>query len=293
MLAVALPGGAWLMTLGSVVMVLVFVAILRAQTAVFTVVMALGACAWFAGQVLWVSGRPIHQVVYWWIGFLTLTIAGERLELTRLRRRGGRTHVTFVGLVTLLVSGLALTVFRLDTGVRITGAAMVGLAIWLGLFDIARRMVRTSGITRFIAVALLSGYAWLEVAGLLAVWFGGVPAGGPYDAILHAVFVGFVFSMIFGHAPIIVPAVLRVGVTYRPAFYLPLGLLHVSLLFRVIGDCTPWLAARRWGGLVNAVAVLAFIVTMAHGIAAARRRTEFSPTTHARRATCAAQGEQS
>ena len=37
---------------------------------------------------------------------------------------------------------------------------------------------------------------------------------------------GFVFSMVFGHAPIIFPAVLRVAVPYHPVFYVPLALLH-------------------------------------------------------------------
>jgi len=271
MLAVAQPSGAWLMTLGSVVMALVLVDVVRIQTAPFTIVMTLGAGAWLGGQLLWVAGSPIHRVVYWWAGFLILTIAGERLELTRLRPLGGRAHAAFAGLVTAFLGGLALTVFSLDGGVRLAGAAMAGLAIWLALFDIARRTVRTSGVTRFIAVALLSGYAWLGVAGLLAVCFGGVAAGGPYDAILHAVFVGFVFSMIFGHAPIIVPAVLRLGVTYRPAFYLPLGLLHASLVLRLIGDGTPWLEGRRWGALLNALAILAFLFTMGRGVIASRR----------------------
>ena len=148
------------------------------------------------------------------------------------------------------------------------------MAIWLGVFDVARRTVRTSGVTRFIAVALLSGYVWLGAAGLLALRFGDVAAGPEYDAILHAFFVGFVFSMIFGHAPIILPAVLRVRIAYRSAFYLPLGLLHASLVLRLIGDCAPWLPGRRWGGLLNAVSVIVFFASMAYGILASRTRGE-------------------
>jgi hypothetical protein len=273
-LAAGAPGGAWLMTLGSAVTVLVFVEILRTQAALFTVVMALGACAWLAGQILWVAGWPIHRVVYWWVGFLVLTIAGERLELTRLLRLGGKSRAAFLGAIIALLIGIALTSLAPDPGVRLAGAAMGAMAIWLGVFDIARRTVRTSGVTRFIAVALLSGYVWLGVAGLLALRFGGVAAGPQYDAILHALFVGFVFSMIFGHAPIIFPAVLGIRVVYRPAFYLPLALLHASLVLRVIGDCTPWLEGRRWGGLLNAVAIIVFFASMAYGILASRPRAE-------------------
>jgi hypothetical protein len=276
-LATGAPGGAWLMMLGSAVMVLVFVEIVRAQAAVFTVVMALGACSWLAGQMLWVSGWPVHRVVYWWLGFLVLTIVGERLDLSCLLRLSVKSRTAFLSAVAVFVIGIVLTLPAPDPGARVAGAAMVGMATWLGIFDIARRDVRMSGVTRFTAVALLSGYVWLGVTGLLAIRFGGVAAGLPYDAILHALFVGFVFSMIFGHAPIILPAVLGVGVPYCPAFYVPLGLLHGSLVFRLIGDCLPWVEARRWGGLLNAVAIVVFFATLAPGIVASRRRAESSP----------------
>ncbi len=273
-LMVGAPGGAWLMMLGSAVMVLVFAEILRRQAALFTVIMALGAVCWAIGQGLWLAGEPLHGVVFWWAGFLVLTIAGERLELTRLLPLGTPSRVAFVVAVIVLLAGLTSMPFMLETGVRTVGVAMTALALWLGLFDIARRTVRTSGLPRFIAVALLSGYAWLGVAGLLAVRWGGVAAGPPYDAMLHAVFVGFVFSMIFGHAPIIVPAVLGPGVTYRPRFYVHLGVLHASLVLRIAGDLAPWPPGRQWGGLLNALAIVLFIANTASAMRRPERRPE-------------------
>jgi len=77
-----------------------------------------------------------------------------------------------------------------------------------------------------------------------------------YDAALHAIFVGFVFSMVFGHAPVIVPAVLRVPLPYHPALYGPLALLHASLVLRVF--VSP--LAGAWG---NAAAIALFIATAA------------------------------
>ena len=70
---------------------------------------------------------------------------------------------------------------------------------------------------------------------------------------------------------------LGVGVRYRAAFYLPLGLLHASLVLRLVADGLPWLEARRWGGLLNAVATVGFLATIAQGILASRRRAESSP----------------
>ena len=265
-LAAGAPGGPWLMTLGSAVMVLVFAEILKGQMALFTIVMALGAVSWLAGQVFWLAGWPIHRMVFWWAGFLVLTIAGERLELTRLLRFSAKSHAAFLIVIIALLVGLALTSIAPDVGVRLTGVALMTLAGWLGIFDIARRTVWTSGLTRFIAVSLLSGYLWLGVAGLLALCSGHVSAGPQYDAILHALFLGFVFSMIFGHAPIIVPAVLGLGVTYRPAFYVHLALLHASLALRVFGDLVPWLSARQWGGLLNGLAIVIFFANTAYGV---------------------------
>lgn len=265
-LAAGAPGGPWLMTLGSAVMVLVFAEILKHRMALFTIVMTLGAVSWLAGQVLWLAGWPFHRAVFWWVGFPVLTIAGERLELTRLLRFGTKSHTALLIVIIALLVGLALASIAPDVGVRLTGVALIALAVWLGIFDIARRTVRTSGLPRFIAVALLSGYLWLGVAGLIALCSGHVSAGPQYDAILHALFLGFVFSVIFGHAPIIFPAVLGFDVTYRPAFYVHLGLLHASLALRVFGDLVPWLSGRQWGGLLNGLAIVIFFANTAYGV---------------------------
>ena len=74
--------------------------------------------------------------------------------------------------------------------------------------------------------------------------------------------------MIFGHAPIILPAVLRIALPYRPSFYAHLILLHASLVLRIASDLAAWPPGRMWGGLLNVVAVLLFIVSTASLVAA-------------------------
>lgn len=270
-LASGVPGGLWLMMAGSAVMVLVFVGILRRQMALFTVVMASGAVCWLAGQVLWLVGEPIHRLVFWWAGFLVLTIAGERLEMTRLLRRGAASRVGFSTAIAILVAGIVLVSRAPHYGFPLIGVALIGLAAWLGVFDIARRTVAASGLTRFIAVALLCSYVWLGVAGVLTLAGGEVVAGPWYDAVLHALFLGFTFSMIFGHAPIIFPAVLGIGIDYRPVFYVHVGLLHASLVLRVLGDLLPWAPGRYWGGLLNVLAIVVFFANTGYGVLQARR----------------------
>ena len=252
--------GPLFLTLGSAVLVVIFAAIIRQQWALFSVVMELGALAWFIGNVLWLIGWAIPQIVLWWLGFLVITIVGERLELSRLLRMTPWRYGTFLAALGLFVGGIILSAVMFDAGVRVAGAGMVALALWLQRYDLARRTVRKTGLTRFIAVALLAGYAWLLIGGVLALRFGGVMAGPAYDAMLHAVFVGFVISMVFGHAPVIFPAVLRVPLTYDRTCYVPLLLLHVSLLARIGGDVLDLVMLRRSGGLLNAVALVLFLL---------------------------------
>ena len=260
LLAGAATWGAILIAAGSAGLVGMSVVIARRHPALHHTTLALGAASWLAGNVFWAAGWAVFRVVTWWVGFLVLTIAGERLELSRVLGPSRASRRAFAAVAAALLAGLALAVAAPVAGDRLTGAALVATAAWLFRFDVARRTVRQTGLTRYIAAAMLSGYAWLAVAGALFLLEAGRLAGGPpYDAALHAVFVGFVFSMIFGHAPIILPAVARVAVRFRPSFYAHLALLHASLVLRLAGDLGGWWALRRWGSLLNAAAILLFL----------------------------------
>ena len=255
--------------LGSLGLTLIFADIYRLQPDAANVTMAAGAGAWLVGNVLWLTGRPLWYAVPWWAGFLVLTILGERLELARVLLWGQNARRLYGVAVAAFVAGLLLALAPadawFDASVRLSGAGLILLAMWLGRYDVARRTIRREGLTRFIAACLLPGYAWLGVGGLLWLWFGGrYPAGPVYDAMIHSIFLGFVFSMIFGHAPVILPAVLRVTIPYRPVYFGHLLLLHLSLAARVAGDLASHPGLRRWGGLFNVIAILLFLaVTLA------------------------------
>jgi hypothetical protein len=255
--------GLLLMTLGSAWLVLIFATILRKHRQRYMVVMASGALALLVGNLLWLLGWPVFQLVLWWAGFLILTIAGERLELGRMMRQTNFGRAAFAASVLVFIAGLLILLFSWNLGVRLTGVGMILLGLWLLRFDIARRTVKKTGLTRFIAVCLLSGYVWLLVSGTLALFYGAVSAGPVYDAILHAIFLGFVFAMIFGHAPIIFPAVLGIAIEYKSYFYLPLILLHVSLIVRIGGEMLGSSLARLWGGMFNVIAVIIYLGMLA------------------------------
>ena len=261
------PGGAPSMLLGSAVATVAVIEIVRVRPADFTLVAALGAGAWLIAQVLWVAGWPIHRLVHWWMAFLVLTVASERLELARERGLGLASRAAFLSAIGFVLLGNGLGLAAPALAARIGGAGMLAMAAWLVVFDVARADVRAGGVARFGALALLSGYAWLGVTGLLALRFGAVTGGLAYDAVLHALFVGFVFSMIFAHASTVMPAMLGLGVTVRRAPYAPLALLHASLVLRVVGDGVAWMPGRRWGGLLNVIAIVGFFAALGHGLA--------------------------
>lgn len=264
LVALGFPSPFWalgpaLLTLSSLSLVTVYISVLRSQPTLFVATMALGTAAWACGNLLWLFYLPIYQTSLWWAGFLVLTIAGERLELTRMLPRSPRSTPLFTASGMIFICGLAISVPSLDIGTRLMGVGLIALALWLARYDIARRTVRQTGLTRYIAAGLLAGYAWMLMAGLLAISFGAVTAGPRYDALLHSIFLGFVMSMIFAHAPIILPAVTGLAVPYRPSFYAQLTLLHAALLLRVASDLLGWSDGRQWGGLLSVFALLLFM----------------------------------
>jgi hypothetical protein len=80
-----------------------------------------------------------------------------------------------------------------------------------------------------------------------------------YDVMLHSVLLGFVFSMIFGHAPIILPSLFVRPPVYSPMFYGPLAGLHLALAVRLLGDLGGLSGWRLWGGLFNVLTIPLFI----------------------------------
>jgi hypothetical protein len=235
-------------------------AVMRRQAALHTATLALGAAAWLVGVVRWhLAG--LEPALPFWFSFLVLTIAGERLELTRMLRPAPGARAAFIVLVAAVLA--TATVASAGDTKAPFGLSLALLALWLARYDLARRTVRGTGLTRFIAVALLAGYAWLALAGLLVTWGALDGAGASLrDTALHALGLGFVVSMVLGHAPVIVPALTGLRVAWTPAFYAPLLLLHASIALRAAGDLAADAGLMRMGGIGNAAALALFAATL-------------------------------
>jgi hypothetical protein len=255
--------GAFLMAAASLIVVLLFVVLLRQQFSTSTFALLVGALCWCVGNIQWMGGAGVYRVVFWWVAFVVLTVAAERLELTRVRRPSSSVRMAFGAAATITVAGAISLAGGADVGKSVLGIGLLTCAAWFVTCDVARRTVRQPGLTRYIAVCLLTGYVWLGVAGGLLLATEATVPGLTYDAALHSVFVGFTVSLIFGHAPIVFPAVLHRPVPYRRLFYLPVVLLHASMVMRLAGDLVDELGRlRAWGGLWSAVAIgLFFAIT--------------------------------
>lgn len=253
--------GASLVAVASSILCIASAHIFFRQSALFTLTMLLGSLSWLLGNLLWLGGFGIAQVAPWWIGFLVLTIAGERLELSRFLPPSPSSKMVFIAIITLFLIGAVAATLWNAWNVQLFSAAALALALWLLRHDVARHTIKQKGLTRFIAVCLMSGYVWLLVGALVGLLSQHLMPASSYDAFLHAILVGFVFSMIFGHAPIIFPAVVKVRILYHPTFYLPLIVLHASLVIRIAGDLLQSSHGRSAGGALNAVALLLFVLS--------------------------------
>lgn len=239
------------------------------QPAVFTGALLFGALAWLAGNILWLTGQGVPDLVGWWLTFLILTIAGERLELSRLMPQRRGSEALFLFAIGLLVAG-AQNSLMTENGAILFGIALLVTTLWLLRHDIALLNIRKSGQTRFMAVCMLAGYAWLGFAGLSLI---GSPPGESsfgYDLALHVVLIGFVLSMVFGHALIILPAIAHVRLHYAPMLYAPLFVLHVSVALRAGAGIAGWEAGRMASGILTLLALAAFAVSL---VMASRRAT--------------------
>jgi len=169
-------------------------------------------------------------------------------------------QILFGAIILIFLAGTITSLFNLQLGTRAVGISLVLIALWSTRNDIAwRNLKHKLPLTRYIAWCLALGFVWLGVGGAFGLIFGAQFAGPRYDALLHVVFVGFVISMIFGHAPIIFPAILGVPINFQPAFYVQLVLIHLSLALRVSADYASLHPLRMWGGLINEIAILLFM----------------------------------
>jgi hypothetical protein len=254
-------GGAALFLAASLALLVATGAIAVRQFALFTFVLVIAAACWGVGALQWLTGLSLPEVTGWWLSFLVLTIAAERLELSRILRVSLSSQLIFLAFVLLLLVGAVRNELAYASA-PFTAVGLTGLAAWLLIHDIARRTIRQAGQAKFSALCILAGHVWLAAAGAVLLL---APSGAvtfAYDAAVHAIGLGFVMSMVFGHAPIILPAVIGVRVQFSRAAYAPLALLHAAVALRVAADVYGLFDLRAASGLLTVVALAGYAATL-------------------------------
>ena len=262
-------GGAWVVSMA--LFVAIYVVVWRRQQSIAVLVQLLGAAAGLGGVALWVRGFEVATIVPWWTSLMVLTIIGERLELARVAFMAAATEQRVLAESCVLFVSLVATLVAPAWGYPLLGLALGVLMVDVGIHDVARRTVRGTGLTRFMGACMLAGYVWALVPAL--VWMVGGPAlsGFRYDAVVHALTIGFVMSMVVAHAPVIVPAVARRPLPYHPVMWAVWAMLHVGLAVRLVAGARAAVGAWQLGGSLSVVALLAFLVTTATLVATGRR----------------------
>lgn len=248
------------MLLGNAGLVALYLMQMRHHREAYWHILLAGALSWGIGTALVWQGAPILAAAPWWITFLLFTIVGERLELTRYLPVPRIAKVLLWVLLALYFAGLLLPFH--GTGRLLLGVSTTAIALWLLRYVMARKGVRKPGMHRYVGGGLLIGHTWLLVHGLITLLAGTHPFY--YDLYLHTFFLGFTFSMVWAHAPIILPGVLRSPHNpFLPWLWTPWALFQITLLGRIVSTLAVAVEARRFFGLLNGMAMLGMFACMA------------------------------
>jgi hypothetical protein len=105
-LLIGAPWGAALAFLSAALALLgVSVSVAVRHMALFTLVPVIGAACWGTGTLAWMLSYSMRDVAGWWLAFLVLTIAAERLELSRLLAPPRINRLAFALTVALILVG--------------------------------------------------------------------------------------------------------------------------------------------------------------------------------------------
>ena len=234
------------------------------ERALHTAVEGAGALAWAGGTLCWLADRPFEVAVAWWASFLVLTIAGERRELARFVPLAMRARQAFVGVLVLHGLGLLGLAAGVPGGGALWWLAQLALAAWLLRCDLAVRpgLVR-SGWTLYTARCLRLGYAWLALA---ALWgLAGLARGAAFGASgpLHVLLLGFVFALVFGHAPIVLPALARLRLAPPGRWnFAPVLAMSAGVGLRALAELAGHASLRAGAAALQALAIVAFALLL-------------------------------
>jgi hypothetical protein len=248
-----------LLIMGDVALACIYIYLYYKHRELFLLIMLTGAICLLGGYLMLIHSRLYPASVPFWFAFILFTIIGERLELTKFLPESRLKFYILFFSVLLFFAGLFLSYH--GSGHLFAGLSMIILSLWLTRFDIAFKSVKIKGIHRYIALNLIAGYIWLLISGTLLIISADMKY--MYDATLHSFFLGFTFSMIIAHGPIIIPAIAGVArKPFHPVLYLWGMIMQISLIIRILADLAGSVQFRELAGMFNVIAVIGFFINV-------------------------------
>lgn len=258
----SMPNTAYLFLLaGSAGLISIYYFIYVKHKGLHILIMLIGALCYLIGNALLYKTSFYPLTVMWWIAFLFFTITGERLEFSKFLLNKNIFLKQFVLLGFLGVFLVSIVMPFHSFGGYLTAVSFIGTALWLLKYDMAKHSIKKPGQSFYSGLLLITSYFWLIVTGLF--FAAGTYLGSYYDASLHSFFLGFVFLMIFAHAPVILPAVLKLKISpFGRSLYIWYCLLNVTLLWRVLCVLPEIAPSKSWAGMFNGIVILGFFANM-------------------------------
>jgi hypothetical protein len=248
-----------MLVLASIAMVAVTIVYLLRVRSIVYVVMLAGSLSWLLGNIVLWTSNFYPAALSWWMCFALFIITSERLELMKFLPVSSTSKAILLFALFCFGVGGALSFHGI--GRYISSVSLAATAIWLLRFDVLKLLLEKQGQPRFMAISLLCGYFSLLLTAVFIVAMGEQLYS--YDITVHLFFIGFVFSMIFAHGPVILPGVL--GISSKPygwQLYLWLIALHVSLIARLLGDALTLHELRKYSGILTALSIVGYFITI-------------------------------
>ncbi|MDW7978679.1 MAG: hypothetical protein RMH74_07740 [Candidatus Caldarchaeum sp.] len=200
-----------------------------------------------AGNIFFILNYPTTYYVFAWTIFFTSFIVGERMDMLKITKASKASYLSAATSIPMAFMGLA------SMNKYFFSALFILLLLSVARHDVALRFIKRGGFSRYLSLGLFTAYLWLAVSAVL--WL----LSSSTDVMLHSVFLGFVGTMVFAHAPIILPALLKTRHFYSPLLYIPFTLLQLSTAIRLVSAQTLQIGLWSLSGALTVVSVVVFI----------------------------------
>lgn len=252
--------GKYLLLMASIGLVIIMYLQSMRHPQAYQYVMSIGAVSWFLGNFTLIYTGFVPAAAPWWVGFLIFTIVGERLELSKFLPTPPYAKMILYLLLTLNFLGMWIPFH--GAGNWLMGGSVIFISFWLLQFDMAKVAAKKENQFKYIGVGLRVGYLWLVLHGLALCFMELHPLF--YDIYLHTFFLGFTFSMIWAHAPIIFPMIMNIKEKpYHPVLWIGWVLFQLTLLGRISSSLFLHSDLRTWFGVANGWSILGMFIMMA------------------------------